>query len=104
MILAAHGLEIPFAVTEYAEQSAETQVYKQFPVIVASAGMQPREDYTIEMNPFQRPGQRPLPNIRLPNLCNGFTITVVKAKKSAAAAPAADDLAARVGSLDLDLD
>ncbi|KAG1739666.1 hypothetical protein EDB19DRAFT_1978047 [Suillus lakei] len=37
---------------------------------------QPRE-YPITFNPFQRPGQRNLGSVRLPNVPNGFTMRVV---------------------------
>ncbi|KAG1867854.1 hypothetical protein DFJ58DRAFT_714335 [Suillus subalutaceus] len=82
---------MPFAVTEYAEQSTELQ-RDALPQIVAhalphlhSAGMnglelhnltRPRE-YPIAFNPFQRPGQRNLGSVRLPNVPNGFTMRVV---------------------------
>ncbi|EJD42597.1 hypothetical protein AURDEDRAFT_105338 [Auricularia subglabra TFB-10046 SS5] len=107
VIVAAHALDIPFGVTEYAEQSAETQVFKQFPVILASARIPRKDEYKIEFNPFQRPGQRPLPNVRLPNLCNGFTITVVRKPEGEGADKGTndvDDAAARFAAVDLDLD
>ncbi|KAG0709059.1 hypothetical protein DFH29DRAFT_890327 [Suillus ampliporus] len=81
----------PFAVTEYAEQSAELQ-RDSFPQIVdhamprlQAAGMhgsslynltRPRE-YPIAFNPFQRPGQRNMGSTRLPSVPNGFTLRVV---------------------------
>ncbi|KAG6381352.1 hypothetical protein JVT61DRAFT_5762 [Boletus reticuloceps] len=82
--------EMPFGVTEYAEQSAEVQT-DSFSKIIHHAipGLGPRlntaqlEDlvkprqYPIEFNPFQRPGQRPIGATRLPNVSNGFTIRVV---------------------------
>lgn len=79
VIQAAHRLDLPFAVTEYSEQSAETQV-SYFPDMVRYGGLQPRrkEDYKIGFNPFQQPGQRELPMYRLPNMYNGFTIVVFK--------------------------
>ncbi|KAJ7187875.1 hypothetical protein C8R46DRAFT_1052911, partial [Mycena filopes] len=89
--------EIPFGATEYAEQSAEAQL-ALFPELLRDEAMQPgsvtqraltdREveavrkaagrdwGYEIEMNPFQRPGQRPVPT-RVPNVPNGFTVKVV---------------------------
>ncbi|KAH8102056.1 hypothetical protein BXZ70DRAFT_890805 [Cristinia sonorae] len=76
VIIAAHVLEIPFATTEYAEQSAETQ-RSSFPIMVMGRAA-PRKEYPIELNPFQSPGQRGLPMIRLPNTINGFTLVVVK--------------------------
>jgi hypothetical protein len=76
VIRAAHMLDIPFGVTEYAEQSAEHQ-RKMFPEIIRGTPAPPREEYEIALNPFQRPGQRGIPSIRLPNVSNGFTIVVV---------------------------
>jgi hypothetical protein len=91
VILCCHTDNTPFAVTEYAEQSAELQRVA-LPQIIAhalphlhSAGMneselhnltRPRE-YPIAFNPFQRPGQRNLGSVRLPNIPNGFTMRVV---------------------------
>ncbi|KAG1854104.1 hypothetical protein C8R48DRAFT_324142 [Suillus tomentosus] len=34
-------------------------------------------EYPIAFNPFQRPGQRNLGSVRLPNVPNGFTMRVV---------------------------
>ena len=82
--------EMPFGVTEYAEQSAEVQrdsfqkiLHHAMPSLGSRMNaaqvvnlMQPRE-YPIEFNPFQRPGQRPIGATRLPNVSNGFTIKVV---------------------------
>ena len=88
VILFAHMKDLPFAVTEYAEQSAEVQV-SSFPRVTNYAAMNPRmslaeqsalrkkRSYRIDVNPFQRPGQRGLGAIRLPNISNGFTIKVV---------------------------
>jgi len=89
--LCCHTDNTPFAVSEYAEQSAELQ-RDAIPQIIAhalprlhSAGMhgseiynltRPRE-YPIAFNPFQRPGQRNLGSVRLPNVPNGFTMRVV---------------------------
>lgn len=91
VILYCHVEKIPFAVTEYAEQSAEVQV-DSIPQILhhyASSFLHgnlttdalqtllsPRS-YPIEFNPFQRPGQRYIGSTRLPNVSNGFTIRVV---------------------------
>ena len=79
VIQAVHRAAIPFAVTEYTEQSCETQ-RSSFPQMVQPVGLTPRalEDYTIELNPFQQPGQRGIPMYRLPNLVNGFTMVVWK--------------------------
>lgn len=82
---------VPFAVTEYAEQSAELQ-RDTFPQLVARAlphihsalakvskldNLTRHREYPIAFNPFQRPGQRNLGSIRLPNVPNGFTLRVV---------------------------
>ncbi|KAG2146546.1 uncharacterized protein EDB93DRAFT_1104316 [Suillus bovinus] len=91
VILSCHTDNTPFAVTEYAEQSAELQ-RDAIPQIIAralprlhSAGMnglelhnftRPRK-YPIAFNPFQRPGQRNLGSVHLPNVPNGFTMRVV---------------------------
>ncbi|KAJ7723546.1 hypothetical protein B0H16DRAFT_1737173 [Mycena metata] len=97
VILHVHQEEIPFGTTEYAEQSAETQL-ELFPTLLQTEAAQPgpvtkrrptdgeveairkaagkRWEYGIEMNPFQRPGQRPVPT-KLPNVPNGFTVRVV---------------------------
>ncbi|KAH7924881.1 hypothetical protein BV22DRAFT_1012344 [Leucogyrophana mollusca] len=93
VILYSHVENTPFAVTEYAEQSAEVQ-RDGFPQIVAAAmphlskGMRQEDmanmvrsrEYPIELNPFQRPGQRNLGSTRLPNVPNGFTMRVVGGK------------------------
>lgn len=79
VIKTAHELEIPFGVTEYTEQSCEHQ-RRYFPRMVGP-GVKPRKDYAIDLNPFQSPGQRAIPQYRLPNVINGFTITVVKKEK-----------------------
>ncbi|KAL4069501.1 hypothetical protein J3A83DRAFT_3572948 [Scleroderma citrinum] len=90
VILYCHVENIPFAVTEYAEQSAELQVAALPQILhhyastlhgkMTTSSLQtllsPRT-YPIEFNPFQRPGQRYLGNTRLPNVPNGFTIKVV---------------------------
>lgn len=75
VVRAAHLLEIPFAVTEYAEQSAEQQ---RSTIPRWLEGLPPRSEYPIALNPFQRPGQRGIPVVRMPNVSNGFTLTVVK--------------------------
>ncbi|KAF8140079.1 hypothetical protein EV363DRAFT_1392999 [Boletus edulis] len=82
--------EMPFGVTEYAEQSAEVQTDSFSKIIhhaIPSLGprlnttqlvdlVKPRQ-YPIEFNPFQRPGQRPMGATRLPSVSNGFTIRVI---------------------------
>lgn len=82
---------IPFAVTDYAEQCVEVQK-ETFPELIThtlphllSAGMNTSElhhlirhrEYPITFNPFQRPGQRTFGSTRLPNVPNGFTLRVV---------------------------
>ncbi|KJA27125.1 hypothetical protein HYPSUDRAFT_198414 [Hypholoma sublateritium FD-334 SS-4] len=83
VIQAAHLKRIPFATTEYAEQSAEHQ-RNMMPIILSGSGVSPCpvEEFKIQLNPFQRPGQRPIPMYRLPNVVNGFTLIVYKNKKS----------------------
>ncbi|KZP24589.1 hypothetical protein FIBSPDRAFT_918746 [Athelia psychrophila] len=79
---------IPFAVTEYAEESSDqttetarsmsekfleafgpgSQYYRDIPA--------PRE-HPVTVNPFHRPGQRGLPIVRMPNVYNGFVVPLV---------------------------
>ena len=82
---------IPFAVTEYAEQSAEGQrdALPMFArrALQASAHINLEQtrnlnraltaEHPITFNPFARPGQRPISPTRLPSLVNGFTLKVV---------------------------
>ncbi|KAF8845258.1 hypothetical protein BDN67DRAFT_443877 [Paxillus ammoniavirescens] len=90
VILYCHLENRPFGVTEYAEQSAELQ-RDSFPKMINNAMpsfgerlgtaelenmVKPRQ-YAIELNPFQRPGQRGLGSTRLPSIPNGFTIRVI---------------------------
>ncbi|SJL13376.1 uncharacterized protein ARMOST_16818 [Armillaria ostoyae] len=77
VIQAAHLASLPFAVTEYAEQSCEQQRLT-FPRMLGPR-VPARKEYAIELNPFQRPGQRGIPMYRLPNVVNGFTLVVWKA-------------------------
>ena len=77
VVRAAHLAEVPFAVTEYAEQSAEQQ-RRTMPQWLEGVPVAPRAEYPIALNPFQRPGQRGLAVVRVPNVSNGFTLTVVK--------------------------
>ncbi|KAG8219968.1 hypothetical protein J3R82DRAFT_973 [Butyriboletus roseoflavus] len=90
VILFCHVEEMPFGVTEYAEQSAEVQrdsfskiIHHAIPSLGPRMSRAQLEDlvrprkYPIELNPFQRPGQRPIGATRLPNLSNGFTIRIV---------------------------
>lgn len=97
VVQAAHELNIPFGVTEYAEQSAESQ-RANFPKMLWGSSANPKsiDEYTIDLNPFQRPGQRGIPMHRLPNIVNGFTLVVVKKSKSPA------ELAEVLNRLDLD--
>lgn len=76
VIRASHIASLPFAVTEYTEHSAELQ-RSELPKFLGGLSRR-QSDYQIEMNPFQRPGQRSLPSSRLPNAVNGFTIVVWK--------------------------
>ena len=90
VILFCHVEEVPFGVTEYAEQSAEVQrdsfskiIHHAIPNLGPRMNTAQLEDlakprqYPIEFNPFQRPGQRPIGSTRLPNVSNGFTIRIV---------------------------
>ena len=81
------GLEIPFGVTEYVEQSMETfatwipgmlsrQAMAGVPPTYAKALMK-KQTYLIRVNPFHRVGQRNLPVIQMPNNYNGFSMPVV---------------------------
>ncbi|KAI5991624.1 hypothetical protein EDD15DRAFT_2388580 [Pisolithus albus] len=95
VILYCHVEGTPFAVTEYAEQSAEVQVEALPKILMNSMPylqsrmntsallnlMSPRT-YPIEFNPFQRPGQRYIGSVRLPNVSNGFTIKIVGNEKN----------------------
>lgn len=84
----AHSFDIPFGVTEYAEQSMETCA-EALPQMRATgaAQMQLPAEYSVPLlkkrahpvtvNPFHRPGQRPLPVVRMPNYYNGFAMPVV---------------------------
>ncbi|KAK7472193.1 hypothetical protein VKT23_000315 [Stygiomarasmius scandens] len=77
VVRAAHYFQIPFGVTEYTEQSAEHQ-RAMFPMMIGLDLVKKRDEYVIELNPFQHPGQRAVPMVRLPNLYNGFTMVVFK--------------------------
>ncbi|KDR71612.1 hypothetical protein GALMADRAFT_74898 [Galerina marginata CBS 339.88] len=81
VIQAVHVERIPFATTEYIEQSVEHQ-RDVMPMMLSGTSASPRpfEEYEIQLNPFQRPGQRQVPMYRLPNLINGFTLVVFKTK------------------------
>ncbi|KZP24904.1 hypothetical protein FIBSPDRAFT_929497 [Athelia psychrophila] len=87
-ILFSTIIDIPFAVTEYAEQSAD-QTADNLPIMrgnfLASLSPGTREHsqlgkprkHMITVNPFHRPGQRGLPVVRMPNGYNGFVIPIV---------------------------
>ena len=79
VIQAAHLKRIPFATTDYTEEIVENQ-RDMTPVVLAWAHIPapPIEKLKIQMNPFQRPGQRNQPMSRLPNAINGFTCVVYK--------------------------
>ncbi|TFK96472.1 hypothetical protein BDV98DRAFT_597524 [Pterulicium gracile] len=69
----ANLVGIPFAVTEYTEQSLEHVVNGQVGNV-----------HTIlPLNPFRQPRQRPMPAFRMPNLVNGFTMVVIDAPPKA---------------------
>lgn len=74
VIFVTHRDNIPFAVTEYAEQSLEFALNTHIP---AARRWLPPRSYEIALNPFHRPGQRQIPTYRMPNLVNGFTLAVV---------------------------
>ncbi|TFY75017.1 hypothetical protein EWM64_g8996 [Hericium alpestre] len=86
----SHILSIPFAVTDYAEQTMYTTVnsdslprmfasmaaqFRAFPEYAAAAKKQ--RTHPVTVNPFHRPGQRGLPVVRMPNYYNGFAMPVV---------------------------
>ncbi|KAF9040178.1 hypothetical protein BDZ89DRAFT_1060578 [Hymenopellis radicata] len=77
VIQSIHRAVMPFAITEYTEHSCGIQ-RATFPQIVRQIYAQPMKEYPIELNPFQRPGQRGVPCFRLPNIVNGFTMVVCK--------------------------
>ncbi|KAG5647149.1 hypothetical protein DXG03_001104 [Asterophora parasitica] len=89
---AAHMRRIPFAVTEYTEQSLESQ-RGSMSLILRGSGvpLRPLNQYEIKLNPFQRPGQRGIPMYRLPNVVNGFTMVVYKHEKAKGEDSKADD-------------
>lgn len=104
VILFCHVEDLPFGVTEYAEQSAEVQrdsfskiIYHATPSLAPRMSTAQLEDlvrprqYPVELNPFQRPGQRPIGSTRLPNVSNGFTIRITG--RDSVNGKQADDLA-----------
>ena len=128
VIVWALAHDVPFAVTEYAEQSCETQRISfrrllaregQIPGSVCTGSGAPtsdmcarafqrirgEEDFVIAVNPFQRPGQRPVPT-RLPNVPHGFTMVVVPyrgdARPAEQKAEKSDSLGEALADLELD--
>lgn len=97
VIVWTHATNTPFGVTEYTEQSCETQ-REMVPMVTQRQAMEPgsfvplrpgvpmgedakrslmkTREFKIELNPFQGPGQRAVP-YRVPSVSNGFTIRVV---------------------------
>ncbi|KJA13353.1 hypothetical protein HYPSUDRAFT_151683 [Hypholoma sublateritium FD-334 SS-4] len=83
IVQAAHLHHIPFATTAYAEQSAELQ-RSMIPIMIfgtSHASPQHPEENKVQLNPFQRPGQRQIPMYKVPNVVNGFTLVVYKKAK-----------------------
>ncbi|KAF9065209.1 hypothetical protein BDP27DRAFT_1298363 [Rhodocollybia butyracea] len=81
VISTALFMRLPFASTEYMEQSAEDQRNYVLRMLKAGGREPPNDpavDHPIELNPFHCPGQRAIPMFRLPNLFNGFTLVVHK--------------------------
>lgn len=74
----AHRINILFGVTDCAEQLCEIQQEAITMMLYGVPGCVSRSEYPIGINPFQRSRQRSLSCMRLPNVCNGFTLTVVK--------------------------
>ncbi|KIP03311.1 hypothetical protein PHLGIDRAFT_77815 [Phlebiopsis gigantea 11061_1 CR5-6] len=74
VISIAHGVDIPFAVTEYLQQSLE------FTVKYVVRALMFWRSHDITYNPFHRPGQRPFASYKMPNLVNGFSLVVVNNK------------------------
>ncbi|KAJ7510824.1 hypothetical protein B0H11DRAFT_2152257 [Mycena galericulata] len=84
------GENIPFACTDYAQQSAQL-IADTVPIWTRDAGQEiartgePSSAYEyirprarpVAVNPFHRPGQRPISQVRSPNLGNGFICTIV---------------------------
>ncbi len=101
VIQEAHLRRIPFATTEYAEQSAEHQ-RNSMPIMLRGTNAMPQrpEEYTIQLNPFQRPGQRQIPMYRLPNIVNGFTLVVYKNKANSKVAVVKDRWGGREAELE----
>jgi hypothetical protein len=64
-----------------ARSTKTAHVWRQ---ILRMVSLLPARKYAIAFNPFQKPGQRWMPCIRLPNLQNGFTIIVVSHSASEA--------------------
>ena len=82
-----NSADIPFAITEYAEQSTDfcatmlPQMLRSWipstdDLGLAKALLESRS-YEATINPFHRPGQRSIPFFRVPNVYNGFAMPVV---------------------------
>lgn len=81
--------DIPFAVTEYAEQSADQTADNLNKMRQTAAEAMPpgAEEYAarlarprshpVTVNPFHRPGQRPIGSIRTPNVYGGFVVSII---------------------------
>ena len=82
-----NSADIPFAITEYAEQSTDLCAtmlpYKlrlRIPStsdLRAAKALSKSRSYQATINPFHRPGQRSIPFFRVPNVYNGFAMPVV---------------------------
>ncbi|KAI9002623.1 hypothetical protein DFJ74DRAFT_696382 [Hyaloraphidium curvatum] len=76
-------LRIPFACTEYTEQSLDTQMVLVRAVLerarMFAGDRAPREaDVRMGINPFRDPGQRRIPAFKVPNFNNGFLMTMYR--------------------------
>ncbi|KZS88092.1 hypothetical protein SISNIDRAFT_460149 [Sistotremastrum niveocremeum HHB9708] len=92
----AATFDIPFAITEYAEQTIRQsapdlpaaneffamQCEARFPDPTLLANLRKNRVRPVTVNPFHRPGQRTLPHVRSPNLYNGFAMPIVPNSKT----------------------
>lgn len=83
-------LNIPFAVTDYAEhilnvavQNLQTLLSDQaaecrsfMPLEAAFLDQSKKRSRPVTINPFHRPGKRCIPMYRVPNYYNGFVVVV----------------------------
>ncbi|EDR04547.1 uncharacterized protein LACBIDRAFT_304320 [Laccaria bicolor S238N-H82] len=86
ILITAAG-DIPFAITEYAEQSTDLcaamlpkMLQSWIPMINdqrSAMALSKSRSYEATINPFHRPGQRSIPFFRVPNVYNGFAMPVV---------------------------